>query len=66
MFLKTQEARNKTLKLFHIWQVMARESHIKYLQYFLDKYGNAVLASRTIFCVVMWVLAIRIEENGAW
>ncbi|VCX17912.1 unnamed protein product [Gulo gulo] len=45
---------------------MARQSHIKYSLDFLDKYANATPASRTTYCVVVWmfnITQIRIEWN---
>nr|CAI9699391.1 unnamed protein product [Rangifer tarandus platyrhynchus] len=36
-----------------IQKVVARKNHLKYSLDFHDTFGNAVVASRTIFCVVI-------------
>lgn len=49
---------NCSLKNLSIQKVMIRKNHLKYSLDFHNTLGNVVVASRTIFCVVIWVLAI--------
>ncbi|XP_048220077.1 cytochrome c oxidase subunit 7B2, mitochondrial [Perognathus longimembris pacificus] len=53
-------ARNtlSNLKIRSIQQIVARPSHVKHSPDFHDKYGNALLASGTSFCVVAWFIYI--------
>ncbi|XP_002709461.1 cytochrome c oxidase subunit 7B2, mitochondrial [Oryctolagus cuniculus] len=54
MFLLAKNALS-SLKIRNIQQIMARQSHVKRSLDFHDKYGDAVLASGTTFCIVAWV-----------
>ena len=50
------------LRVQSIQQAVAREIHQKRAPDFHDKYGNAVLASGSTFCVAVWVcMATQIE-----
>ncbi|KAG8504979.1 Cytochrome c oxidase subunit 7B, mitochondrial [Galemys pyrenaicus] len=54
------------LQVRNIQQMMARQSHQKRTPDFHDKYGNAVLASGTAFCVAVWTYTatqIGVEWN---
>ncbi|KAI5945847.1 cytochrome c oxidase subunit 7B2, mitochondrial [Manis javanica] len=50
-------ARNvlSSLKIRRIQQIRSRQRHTEHSPGFHDKYGDAVLASGTTFCVVAWV-----------
>ncbi|XP_005391955.1 PREDICTED: cytochrome c oxidase subunit 7B2, mitochondrial [Chinchilla lanigera] len=39
-----------------IQRIASGQTHMKHSPNFHDKYGNTVLASGTIFCVVTWVV----------
>ncbi|XP_037386258.1 cytochrome c oxidase subunit 7B2, mitochondrial [Talpa occidentalis] len=54
MFSFTRNALG-SLKIRSIQQTMARQSHAKRPPDFHDKYGNAVLASGSVFCIAAWV-----------
>ncbi|KAL6091121.1 hypothetical protein STEG23_037846, partial [Scotinomys teguina] len=42
------------LQVRSIQQVVARQNHQKRTPNFHDKYGNAVLAGGTLFCISAW------------
>nr|XP_004667033.2 cytochrome c oxidase subunit 7B, mitochondrial [Jaculus jaculus] len=49
-----------------IQQTMARQVHQKRAPDFYDKYGNAILASGSIFCITVWTYTatqVGIEWN---
>ncbi|XP_036100552.1 cytochrome c oxidase subunit 7B2, mitochondrial [Molossus molossus] len=61
-------ARNtlRSLKIRSLQQIRARQSHRKHSPDFHDNYGNAILASGTVFCVVAWIFTttqIGVEWN---
>ncbi|XP_031222293.1 cytochrome c oxidase subunit 7B, mitochondrial [Mastomys coucha] len=54
------------LQVRSIQQVVARQTHHKRAPTFHDKYGNAILAGGSIFCVSTWTYTatqIGIEWN---
>ncbi|XP_005853188.1 PREDICTED: cytochrome c oxidase subunit 7B2, mitochondrial [Myotis brandtii] len=50
-------ARNilRSVKIRSFQQIRARQSHKKHSPDFHDKYGDTILASGSIFCVVAWL-----------
>ncbi|KAM6150265.1 cytochrome c oxidase subunit 7B2, mitochondrial [Erethizon dorsatum] len=55
MFPLAKYALLNVLKSGTIQRIAARQTHMKHSPDFHDKYGNTVLASGSIFCVVTWV-----------
>ncbi|XP_008138496.1 cytochrome c oxidase subunit 7B2, mitochondrial [Eptesicus fuscus] len=61
-------ARNilRSVKIQSFQQIRARQSHNKHSPDFHDKYGDTILASGSIFCVVAWLVTttqIGVEWN---
>ncbi|KAM5271707.1 cytochrome c oxidase subunit 7B2, mitochondrial [Ctenodactylus gundi] len=55
MFPLVKNSLLKSLRIRGLQQIAARQTHTKHSPDFHDKYGDTVLFSGTIFCVVTWV-----------